>query len=206
MDYNFTELIKQVDAFAKEKLKESRYEHSHRVADYAKYLADLYISEKVDPEVAFFSGLSHDICKNFTDEELLETVKADGLGIDDTEQKRLNLLHGRAAAVILKEKFSVENDSILKAVAFHTFGYENIDALGKIVYIADKIEPRRPNTEEFRQFALKASLNELMMKVLDWNIAFIEKNRGPIHPLTKKMYAGLKLELETETKDAVNEN
>lgn len=55
----------------------------------------------------------------------------------------LKSLHGRAAAVVL-QKFGINDKSVLKAAAFHTFGYEGIDALGKIVYIADKIEPGRP--------------------------------------------------------------
>ncbi len=94
--------------------------------------------------------------------------------------------------IILEKDFGVKNKSILNAIAFHTFGYEEIDSLGKIVYIADKIEPARPNTESFRDFALNASLNELMLKVLEWNMDFIKNNRGPIHPLTEKMYKKLK--------------
>ncbi len=197
-NFNFTELIKQVDNFAKKNLKESRYKHSLRVAEYAKYLSEHYSSENVKPEKAFFSGLSHDICKNCSDEELINIVKTDNLGIDKIEKSRLNLLHGRAAAVVLKTKFAVEDKSILNAVAFHTFGYEGIDSLGKMLYIADKIEPGRANTEIFRQFALKASLNELMLKILDWNIAFIKQKQASVHPKTEKMYKQIKLELENE--------
>ncbi len=195
MEENFNQLIEQIDTFAKENLKESRYEHSHRVANYAKFLAEHYPSEGVHPDKAFLAGLAHDICKNFSDEELLATVEKDGMGVDDIEKTRLNLLHGRAAAVLLKEKFAVKDESILNAIAFHTFGYEGIDALGKIVYIADKIEPARPNTEEFRDFALKANLTELMLKVLLWNMNYIESKGATIHPLTEKMHKQLKSEL-----------
>ncbi len=198
MEENFTKLIEQINTFAKENLKESRYQHSQRVANYAKFLAKHYSAENVNPYKAFFAGLAHDMCKNFSDEELVETVEKDGIGIDNIEKTRLNLLHGRAAAVLLKEKFAVNDKSILNSIAFHTFGYEDIDALGKIVYIADKIEPERPNTEEFREFALKASLNELMLKILLWNMNYVESKGGTIHPLTKKMHNQLENELMKE--------
>ncbi|AGT44298.1 bis(5'-nucleosyl)-tetraphosphatase (symmetrical) YqeK [Treponema pedis] len=185
---NLTALI---NSYAKTNLTESRYAHSVRVAEYSSHLASLYKEENVMPELAYFTGLSHDICKKCDDETLLKIVKEDGLGIDEVEKTRLNLLHGRAAAVILKTEFGVTDNSILKAVAFHTFGYEGIDALGKIVYIADKIEPGRPDTERFREFAETASLNTLMLKVLDWNISYIEKKGGTLHTLTQKMYDGL---------------
>ncbi len=201
MEENFNKLIEQIDIFAKENLKESRYQHSHRVANYAKFLAEHHSAEGVNPDKAFFAGLAHDMCKNFSDEELVATVEKDGMGIDDIEKTRLNLLHGRAAAVLLKEKFAVKDKSILNAIAFHTFGYEGIDALGKMVYIADKIEPARPNTEEFRDFALKATLTELMLKVLLWNMNYIKSKAGRIHPLTDKMYKQLKDELAQEEKD-----
>ncbi len=206
MKDDFKKLTEQVKAFAKENLKESRYLHSLRVADYAKHLAELYPNENVAPETAYFAGLSHDICKNYSDEDLVKTVEKDGMGVDEVEKTRLNLLHGRAAAIVLKENFSVENEAVLKAVGFHTFGYEEIDALGKIVYIADKIEPERPNTQDFRDFAFKASLNELMLKVLEWNMNYIKQKGAKSHPLTDKMHKKLKADLMSERKDMKNEN
>ncbi len=192
MEENFNLPTEKLKEFAKENLKDSRYQHSLRVAEYAKELAERYKANNVEPELAYFAGLAHDICKNCSDEELTELVKADGLGIDEIEAGRLNLLHGRAASVILKEKFNIEDRSILNAVAFHTFGHAEIDALGKIVYIADKIEPERPNTQNFRDFACKANLDELMMKILEWNMEYIIQTRGKVHPLTTKMHNKLK--------------
>lgn len=197
---NITSKIKEIDSYAKTVLTESRYSHSIRVADYACFLAKEYDNSGVLPELAYFTGLSHDICKKCSDEELLNLVDGDGLGIDEVEKKRLNLLHGRAAAAVLQNKFGVNDSSVLKAVAFHTFGYEGIDALGKIIYIADKIEPGRPHTESFREMVKSVSLNELMLNVLDWNLEYIEKKGSKIHPETKKMYDQIQEELKNENK------
>ena len=188
--------IKEIDSYAKTVLNDSRYSHSLRVADYANILAKEYNSEAVLPELAYFTGLAHDICKKCSDEELVKLVEADGLGIDNVETTRLNLLHGRAAAVVLQKKFGINDESVLKAAAFHTFGYEGIDALGKIIYIADKIEPSRPDTENFRNMVKSSSLNELMLAVLDWNLAYIKKKGASIHPETKKMYEQIQKELK----------
>ncbi|UTY28464.1 nicotinate-nucleotide adenylyltransferase [Treponema putidum] len=186
----------EIDSFAKSVLTESRYAHSVRVAEYARHLANEYKEEGVSPALAYFTGLAHDICKKCSDEELVKLVEADGLGIDNIENSRLNLLHGRAAAVVLQNKFGINDESVLKAAAFHTFGYEGIDALGKIIYIADKIEPGRPNTQNFRDMVKSSSLNELMLAVLDWNLAYIEKKGASTHPETKKMYEQIQKELK----------
>ncbi|UTC67923.1 MULTISPECIES: nicotinate-nucleotide adenylyltransferase [unclassified Treponema] len=188
--------IREIDSFAKSVLNESRYAHSVRVAEYARHLAEEYKTEGVPPALAYFTGLAHDICKKCSDEELVKLVESDNLGIDDIEKTRLNLLHGRAAAVVLQKKFGINDKSVLKAAAFHTFGYEGIDALGKIVYIADKIEPGRPNTENFREMVKSSSLNELMLAVLNWNLSFIEKKSARVHPETKKMYEQIQKELK----------
>ena len=186
----------EIDSFAKSVLTESRYAHSVRVAEYARHLAKEYKKEGVSPALAFFTGLAHDLCKKCSDEELVKLVEADGLGIDNVEKTRLNLLHGRAAAIVLQKKFGINDESVLKAAAFHTFGYEGIDALGKIIYIADKIEPGRPDTENFRDMVKSSSLNELMLAVLDWNLAYIKKKGASVHPETKKMYEQIQKELK----------
>ena len=186
----------EIDSFAKSVLTESRYAHSVRVAEYARHLAKEYREEGVSPALAYFTGLAHDICKKCSDEELVKLVEADELGIDNVEKTRLNLLHGRAAAIVLQKKFGINDESVLKAAAFHTFGYEGIDALGKIIYIADKIEPGRPDTENFRNMVKSSSLNELMIAVLDWNLAYIKKKGASVHPETKKMYEQIQKELK----------
>ena len=197
MDTSDIELkTREIDRFAKSVLTESRYAHSVRVAEYARHLAKEYKKEGVSSALAYFTGLAHDICKKCSDEELVKLVEADGLGIDNVEKNRLNLLHGRASAIVLQKKFGINDESVLKAVAFHTFGYEGIDALGKIIYIADKIEPGRPDTENFRNMVKSSSLNELMLAVLDWNLAYIKKKGASIHPETKKMHEQIQKELK----------
>lgn len=194
---DFKILTPQVIEYANQHLKHERYEHSIRVAEYAAHLAELYqknANNNLTIEIAYFTGVAHDICKHETDDTLINLIKEDGIGIDEIEKTRLNLLHGRAAAVVLKNNFGITENSILDAVAFHTFGYENIDTLGKIIYIADKIEPKRPNTENFRSFAETGTLNQLMLKIIDWQTSHVIKKGGEIHPLTKKMYNKIKEE------------
>lgn len=193
-----TDLIEKIDVYAKQVLKTSRYAHSVRVAEYAARLAEIYCNENISVKSAYAAGLAHDICKNLSDDEILKIVKDDGFGIDAIEKEKPNLLHGRAAAVILKDKFGVNDKSFLDAIAFHTFGCENIDSLGKIIYIADKIEPGRPDTEDFRNFAETESLNNLMLKIIKWRNAYVLQNGGTVHILTRKMYEHLVLNKNKE--------
>jgi len=59
------------------------------------------------------------------------------------ERAKPSLLHGRACAVVLKERFKINDDEVLKAIAVHTEGGRNMSPLAKVLYIADKMEVSR---------------------------------------------------------------
>ncbi|HEX9107633.1 MAG TPA: HD domain-containing protein, partial [Longimicrobiales bacterium] len=71
------------------------------------------------------------------------------------------LLHGPAAAARLRQE-GVGDEPLLCAVAWHTLGHPDFDALGKALYLADFLEPGRG-------FALEhcASLRASMPDALD---------------------------------------
>ncbi len=174
MDSKITDLICSVDAFAKAHVKPSRYEHSVRVAQTARKMADLY---GYDADKAYLAGIGHDICKDFSDDEMIALAKKDGNPIIGIEAEKPALLHGRAAAVTLKEEFKIDDDEILLAVANHTFGSFEAGRLGMIIFAADKIEPGRPqSTEEYRAGLFSKSLAGLTLAVVEENIDYLNKN------------------------------
>lgn len=174
------ELTVEVKKYAKKMLKTSRFEHSLRVAEMAKIIAKQY---SLNEEKAYFSGLAHDICKNMSNEELLFYGNAFGQEITELEAAKPSLLHGKAAAIVLKQEFNVDDEEILQAVAYHTFGEENLCDIAKIIFVADKIEPERPqSTDLYRANLLKKDLNNLVLSVVEENIQYLLSKGKQIVP------------------------
>ena len=94
--------------------------------------------------------------------------------IDNWELDKPKLLHGKAGAVILKKKFSIDSSEILDAIAYHTLGHPDITSLGKVLYISDYIEPRRRyHIPKFYKKIFTQDLNEALFSVLNMKIRFI---------------------------------
>ena len=182
---DYIKVTEEIRKFTQEHVKSSRYEHSVRVAEMCARLCRLY---GLDDDKGYLAGIGHDMCKDFSEEELLELSEKDGLPISDYEKQNVFLLHGRAAAVLMKEKFGIQDKDILEAVANHTSGFIGMGDLAKCLFLADKIEPGRPqSTDEYRERLLKMSLPELTYTVLMENYQYIKSKGYVIFPETKKM-------------------
>ncbi|WP_407396759.1 bis(5'-nucleosyl)-tetraphosphatase (symmetrical) YqeK [Treponema sp.] len=174
------ELIEKIRLYAKEAEKPKRYEHSLRVAETAEYMCGLY---GLDKKKGYLAGIAHDICKNISEEEMKALAIQDGGGISDVENLKPSLLHGRAAAVLLKDRFGVEDGDIIQSVAVHTLGGIGICDLAKVIYSADKIEPgREQSTDEYRARLFAMSLNELTLNVVEENMEYLKSKGKKIAP------------------------
>ena len=180
---NFTgDILDKVREFAKAAEKPERYEHSVRVAETARQMCSIYGE---DPDKAYFAGLAHDMCKDLDDGIQLSLAGRDGQEITELERKKPFLLHGRAAAIKLKEEFGVDDADVLQAVAHHTFGCKDPCTLSKIIFAADKIEPGRPqSTEEYRKELFSKSLDQMTLAVLESHMNFLTTRGKEIAPIS----------------------
>ena len=189
-------VISQVDEFVKKEVSESRYEHSVRTAQTAEKMCALYGLNK---RTGYLAGIAHDMCKEFSNDELFELVHEDSQPLSILEQNKPGLLHGRAAAVLIQTKFGVKDRNVVSAIANHTFAASGICDLGKILFVADKIEPGRPqSTDEYRKNLFAKTLDGITLAVLNENIEYLEK-RG-------KKVAKPSYELAQELKAKTGEN
>lgn len=133
-------LIMQIEDIARDTLSVSRFLHSRNTALLA---CDLCRRFGLDPDAGYLAGIAHDLCKQYDAKQMQKLAKSDGMPVSALEKEKPGLLHGRAAAVLLRERYSINNNDILEAVAFHTSGRENMCPLAKIIYIADKAEVSR---------------------------------------------------------------
>ena len=182
---DYIEKTEEIRVFTQAHVKKSRYEHSVRVAEMCARMCRQY---GLDSRKGYLAGIGHDMCKDFSDEELFELAGRDGREIIDYDRKKPALLHGRAAAVLLKEQFKVYDQEILEAVANHTSGIIGMCDLTKCLFLADKIEPGRPqSTDEYREGLLAMSLDDMLYSVLEENYEYLTKKGYEIYPGTREM-------------------
>ena len=183
---NYEAKIEEIRAYTKAHVKKSRYEHSERVAQMCSLLCGHY---GLNIEEGYLAGIAHDMCKDMEDDEVTKVAAKDGLPIYDIEKNKPSLLHGRAAAILMKEKFGITDKNILEAVAFHTSGKVDMCDLTKCLFLADKIEPGRPqSTEEYRNRYLTRSLDEMTALVILENYEYVSVKKGYVlYPETLKL-------------------
>lgn len=187
------ELTEEIRIFAQEHVKKSRYEHSIRVAETCARLCRMFA---LDDDVGYLAGVGHDMCKDFSDQELFDLAAKDGNSIIPYEKRNPALLHGRAAAVLMKEKFGIEDKDILEAVAYHTSGVMGMCDLSKCLFIADKIEPGRPqSTDEYRERLYKMNLDQMFYAVLYENYSYVLKKGYELFPTTEDLVKKYKVAL-----------
>lgn len=143
--------VEKIKECLKSNLSNYRYEHSIRVAEEARKLANHY---NFNEENAYIAGLLHDIAKEYSKEENRKVIikyKLDKNLLDDSNKR---VCHAIIGSVIAKELYNVSDD-ICQAIRYHTVGNKNMSFFDKIIFIADKIESGKkyPNIEEERKLA-----------------------------------------------------
>jgi nicotinate-nucleotide adenylyltransferase len=116
----------------------------------------------------------------------------DRSGLSKLERRKPALLHGRAAAVLLQERYGITDGAVLEAVRLHTVGGEAMGALAKLIYIADKVEWSRENIAPLlRDSVVQAgsglSLDELFTLVLRDSVAYLDAQKTEISKGTRRL-------------------
>ena len=182
---DYIKKIAEVKAFTEQSVKKTRFEHSIRVAEMCARLCRYY---NLDENKGYLAGIGHDMCKDMSAEQQIDIATRDGQGLSEFELNHPSLLHGRAASVLMKEKFLVDDKEILEAIAVHTSGAMNMCDLSKCLFLADKIEPGRPqSTDEYRENLFKLSLKDMFYSVFEENYEYITKKGCEVYPGTEKM-------------------
>ncbi|GHV67170.1 nicotinate-nucleotide adenylyltransferase [Spirochaetia bacterium] len=183
------ELIAEIEQTVRLAVSFSRFLHSRNTALLAWDLCRRY---GLDPQAGYLAGIAHDICKSMPDDEQKRLALADGGGLSDLEKKKPGLLHGRSAAVLLRERFGVHNEDILEAVRCHTTGDEDMGPLAKVIYVADKIEISRENIDKgLREMAFTAGIEELFEAVLGETVAWLNSREMDVSLGTRRLLSAM---------------
>ena len=162
--------------------KPKRLEHSLSVASCAEELARIY---GVDPFKARVAGILHDWCKAYSDAELLELASAYGVKLEGPDEHVVGLLHGPLAAAMLPERFGELEADVLSAIEHHTLGAPDMSALDAVVFIADAIEPLRPDYPaivRMRGHVGELSLERLLLGAMAESMRYVIETRRFLCP------------------------
>jgi len=180
MDNRILEIRKHL----KKKLDPFRFEHTLGVSFTCQALAMRY---GYDLDRAELAGLLHDCAKRYDRETMLEKCQKRGIEISESEARDPSLLHAKLGACMAREKYGVEDEEILSAIACHTTGKKDMSLLDKILYVADYIEPRRSKAEnlpEMRKLAF-VDLDQACLSIMESILEYLKSKDCPIDPMTE---------------------
>jgi len=171
-----------------------RYVHTMGVVECSRELALKY-NENIDH--ATISALLHDYAKDFNKNDLMQYIDNENISLDEVLINAKELLHGKVASIIARNKYNINDENILNAIEYHTTGRQNMSRLEKIIYLADFIEPGRDykGVEGLRVIS-KESLDRAVLKALDNTIKYVIWLEKPLHPNTVNARNQLLIELE----------
>jgi len=147
-------------------------DHIHRVEKIAQGLGEVH---GVDPARAGLAMLCHDVAREMGGGELLMRASQLDLPVSMVERDVPILLHGPVGAEILKTEDGLTDDSIYQAVYWHTTAHPSLDTLGKVVFLADKLDPQKIGSYPFQP------------RIRD--LAFQDLDRGILEFLTQELIA-----------------
>ena len=170
--------------------------HIYRVRDVAQELAARH---DIDPDRAELGALAHDVCRAVPGEDLLKMSADLGVTVTDVDRDFPLLLHGPVGAEMLRKEDDLTDHSIFEAVRWHSTAHASLDDLGKLVFLADKLEPQKAAVYSYHaklhDMALE-SLDLALLEFLSREIAARIEIGGTVHPASVDARNSLVLKLK----------
>ena len=170
--------------------------HIGRAQEVARELAPYH---NVDPDRAALGILAHDVARAMPGPELIAQANRFRLPIRPVEESVPLLLHGPVGAEILRVEDGLdsigEEADIYQAVYWHTtFHPTLVDEMGKVVFLADKLDPNKrkriPYQPEIMELA-KESLDAAIQEFLSRQIIDLTARGKEVHPMMLEARDGL---------------
>jgi predicted HD superfamily hydrolase involved in NAD metabolism len=157
-------------------------EHVLRVVAGAQRLARRH---GIDEERATVAALGHDLLRAAPPNELLARAEAAELELLPVERESPVLLHGPLSALVMAERFGVDDADVLDAARYHTTARAGMSQLERLLFVADKIEPTkvegRPALAEASLLA-EESLLLATRRLLEAQAEVAQRRGWQLHP------------------------
>ncbi len=169
-------------------LSKERYEHTLRVIQTAKELAEIH---SVNIEKVEVASALHDYAKCEKESALKQYIIDNGLDSDLLNYHH-ELWHAHVAAHFAEHTLGINDRPIINAIKYHTTGRAGMNDVELVVFIADFIEPARqiPGIGIVRETA-KEDLHEAALLVLKGSIPYLISLETIVYPGTIEAYNDL---------------
>jgi predicted HD superfamily hydrolase involved in NAD metabolism len=157
-------------------------DHICRVRDIASGLAPHH---GLDPKLASLGMLAHDVARAMPGPELTAHATKLGLPIGLVENRLPVLLHGPVGAELLKREEGLSDLSLYQAVYWHTTAHPSLDPLGKLVFLADKLDPQKISRYPYQSYLRELASEDLDRAILEFltrEIVSMASNGDLVHP------------------------
>jgi predicted HD superfamily hydrolase involved in NAD metabolism len=161
--------------YIQSELKPELVEHLISTRDYAVQLNRTQ-NLGLDEESVTLAALCHDLARLSPPEKMAEDLESRGIDPEQYKMVTPVLLHGMLSAEIARERIGITDQAVLDAIRWHATGRENMSIFEKLIYIADKIEPRRkyPGVDDLRRYVdegLVDAFPKVIASVITWVVA-----------------------------------
>lgn len=172
----------------KKKLPERRFQHTMGVYEAALALSEHYGENCKKVGLA---AILHDYAKGMDQESMMLLIQASKYPNKILKWNPV-VWHGFVAAYLMKEKYKINDQDVLDAIAYHTTGHKSMNDLAKIVYLADMTEKGRdfPGVEDIRKLSFE-NLDEAMLFAVKITLQHLLENEETIAPYTIGLYNAL---------------
>ena len=142
-----------------ESLPDGLQAHIYRVRDVALELAARH---DIDIELAELGALAHDVCRAVPGDDLLKMSAELGVAVTAVDRDYPVLLHGPVGAELLRREDDLTDHGLYEAVRWHSTAHASLDPLGKLVFLADKLDPQKAAI-----YSYQARLRDMAFESLD---------------------------------------
>ena len=180
-----------------EALPDGLQAHIYRVRDVALELASPH---GISLDRAELGALAHDVCRAVPGDELLKMSADLGVIVTDVERDFPLLLHGPVGAELLRTEDEPAEHSLCEAVRWHSTAHASLDDLGKVVFLADKLDPHKSavysNQAKLYDMALE-SLDLALLEFLSHEMVARINKGETVHPASLDARNSLILKLKS---------
>lgn len=177
---------KHVIGVLREHYTSSTFEHCERTTQTAVALATL---AGCDCEQAETAAWFHDYAKELDEHRLVELARGFSLSVTEVDLANPYLLHGPVGACLVREELGRDEPWLYYAISRHTYGSPDMNALDKIIYLADVIEPGRAfvGLDEVRE-AARTDIEKAFRLAYEGQMRFLLSQHRPLHPVTIEVW------------------
>ena len=167
---------------AVERLPEAVQAHIEQVRLEAVELARRFSLDVARAELA---AQAHDVCRTTSATDLLRMARAFGIPVKPIDEAVPVFLHGPVGAELLRREYALDDEEVLTPIRCHTMGREQMTALDKVLFLADKLEPgkvgRYPFIEEVALLA-REDLDRAFLCFVDHQAKAFIDHGDLVHP------------------------